>query len=378
MTYSLHICGEAVQAGVAKVLASQTFARSEKLRSFLAYVVEKEQSGAAQALKGYSIGVDVFGRPEEFDPSSDPLVRVQAGKLRKLLDRYYETEGIDDPVRISIPTGGYVPQYQINRRECPPPETVLTRIPADDGAPLAPAEPPRKPSKLRKLAYFSITGLNIALAAFNIGNLAPASPAAPLSLHSGPGLPNIGIPRVVVDADGVSMPTAKAIGEAIREAGNREAAVEVVSAEDERQVNNGGGDERLKFRVAVKPGSRQGSLDMSLVHDASGAIIYQVSYDLRENTPSGQLEAIALDLVSSTLPVSGEIYRFAAQQGFSSDLMQCMSLTELYNNTNARLAFINATACQSKLVPDRRPGSIYSNLRMLRDVSRSNFRHSKA
>lgn len=375
MTHSLHIGAEAVQASVEKILASQTFARSEKLRNFLGYVVEKEQSGAAHALKGYSIGVDVFGRPEEFDPSSDPLVRVQAGKLRKLLDRYYETEGQDDPVRISIPTGGYVPQYQINRRECPPPASVLGRIPV--GGTDGEAEPPPARRNARALAYAGVTTLNLVLLAFNAGYFWQSRPAAPpMPLSSMRGGPDIGLPRVVIDADGANPHAARTVVDAIREAGNREAAVEVMTAEDERRI--GVSDDRLKFRVLVKPGRSEGGIDMRLVHTASGDIIYQASYQLTENAPSGQLEAIALDLVSSTLPVSGDIYRFAAQNGLSTDLMQCMSLTELYNSTNARLAFIGASACQKKLVPENRPGGIYSNLRMLRDASRNTLRHSDA
>lgn len=374
MTHSLYISAEAVEASVAKVLASQTFARSEKLRSFLHYVVQKEQSGAAQALKGYSIGVDVFGRPEEFDPSSDPLVRVQAGKLRKLLDRYYETEGLSDPVRISIPTGGYIPQYKMNRRECPPPVAVLDRLTVDP----TPMEPTAaKPSRLRLFAYTGITALNLALAAFNLNALVISQPAAQTPLLSGNVPPNIQIPRVVIDNTGLDSNMATRIEHTIRDAGDREAAIDIMSASDDL-ASDDDMDARLKFRVAVKPGSTAGSLDIRLVHDASGDVIYQASYDLYENEAATRLETIALDLVSSTLPVSGEIYRFAAQHGISSDLMQCMSLTELYNNTNARLAFINATACQNKLVPARLPGNIYSNLRMLRDASREALKRSNA
>lgn len=373
MTHSLYINAEAVEVSVAKVLASQTFARSEKLRSFLHYVVRKEQSGAAQALKGYSIGVDVFGRPEEFDPSSDPLVRVQAGKLRKLLDRYYETEGLDDPVRIIIPTGGYVPQYRMNRKECPPPDVLghlsINPLPIEGPAP--------NPPRLRFFAYASVTALNLVLAAFNLSSLTTTPSTAPASLLTGHLSPSIELPRIVIDNAGLEPVLANKIEDMIRDAGNREATIDIVSAADD-VASSESVDARLKFRVAVRPGATAGSFDMSLVHDASGDIIYQASYDLQDSDAATRLETIALDLVSSTLPVSGEIYRFAAQRGLSSDLMQCMSLTELYNNTNARLAFINATACQNKLVPARRSGNIYSNLRMLRDASRGAQRRSNA
>lgn len=378
MTHSLHISADAVQAGVGKVLTSQTFARSEKLRSFLAYVVEKEQGGSAQALKGYSIGVDVFGRPEEFDPSSDPLVRVQAGKLRKLLDRYYETEGMDDPVRIYIPTGGYVPQYQWNRRECPPPTSVLDRMPLD---PLPEAlenhRPRRSYVKFSTLVLAAVTALNLAVAAFNVDHFATTPTIAPIASTVARSATSTGLPRIVIDTTGPDGRSINLIGDTLREAGTREAAVEVMSSEDDRH-NVEIMDQRLRFRIALKPGATPGNLEMSLVHETTGSVLYRVSYELTDDAPSGQLSAIALDLVANTMPVSGEIYRFAAQQGLSSELMQCMSLTELYNNTNARLAFINADACQRRLVPAQRKGGIYSNLRMLRDASRSTLRQTSA
>ncbi|MCX8999749.1 hypothetical protein NOF55_21830 [Rhizobiaceae bacterium BDR2-2] len=371
MTHSLHIGADAVKASLEKILASQTFARSEKLRSFLGYVVEKEQNGGAQALKGYCIGVDVFGRPEEFDPSSDPLVRVQAGKLRKLLDRYYETEGQDDLVRITIPTGGYVPQYRINRRKCPPPPSLLDRMPPEETEPASVAARPRP--HIRTMLYVGATALNLVLAAFNIGHLVIPPPAASAPQPS----PSIELPRVVIDVGDASEQAARTVGEAIRQAGGTEPAVEVMSAEDERR-SGASADNRLKFRVAVKRSDTAGRIEMSLVHSASGNVIYKTTHLVNDDVSSGRLKAIALDLVSTTLHVSGEIYRFAAQHGLTSDLMQCMSLTELYNNTNARLAFINASACQNRLVPGNGPGSIYSSLRMLRDASRQMHPRSDA
>jgi hypothetical protein len=101
-----------VAEALRRVLASRTFARSERLRSFLKFVVEMEQLGLAHQLKGYTIGIDVFSRDEGFDPGTDPLVRVQAGKLRRLLNQFYAEEGRNEPLRIRIPLGGYVPVYE--------------------------------------------------------------------------------------------------------------------------------------------------------------------------------------------------------------------------------------------------------------------------
>ena len=103
---------ETILKALEAVLSSALFARSERLRAFLKYVVEKEMEGTGHQLKGYTIGIDVFDRPQAFNADSDPLVRVHAGKLRKLLTAYYAGEGAADPWRIDIPKGTYVPEYR--------------------------------------------------------------------------------------------------------------------------------------------------------------------------------------------------------------------------------------------------------------------------
>lgn len=374
MTHSLHIGAEAVKTSVDKILASQTFSRSEKLRCFLAYVVAREQSGAAHTLKGYSIGVDVFGRPEEFDPTSDPLVRVQAGKLRKLLDRYYESEGVNDFVRVTIPRGGYVPHYQLNHQECPPPPSVFDIMPVVAQPPQARPQPRPGPKTARnqhgkRLFIAAAVTVNLVLAAVNIGVLRPDLPAN--AAISPPPTGSTRLPRLVIDSseDGEA---ARSISNTIHAVAGSEAAVEVISGSDMPQ---GEADQRLTFRLDIKSGFADGSLELCLTYAPSGDVVYRASYESLENAPPARLSAIAMDLVSTILPVSGEIYRFALIRGISSELMQCMSMTELYNSTNARLAYINARACQSRLAPATQPDSLYSSLHMLRDASRGMLRH---
>ncbi|TIW45138.1 MAG: hypothetical protein E5V61_15670, partial [Mesorhizobium sp.] len=98
----------AVRETLERLLASETFGRSERARKLLRYLVEREQAGEADRLKGFSIAMDVFGRDGDFDPSTDAVVRVQAGRLRELLQQYFANEGVAEPVRIAIPRGGYV------------------------------------------------------------------------------------------------------------------------------------------------------------------------------------------------------------------------------------------------------------------------------
>jgi serine/threonine-protein kinase len=100
---------QAVQQQLARVLASRTFHPAERLKRFLAFIVSEALDGRADTLKEYVIAVQVFGKEDAFDPRTDPLVRVQARRLRARLERYYQEEGAGDALLIALPKGGYGP-----------------------------------------------------------------------------------------------------------------------------------------------------------------------------------------------------------------------------------------------------------------------------
>ncbi|RVD36118.1 hypothetical protein EN746_35050, partial [Mesorhizobium sp. M8A.F.Ca.ET.023.02.2.1] len=128
----------AVRETLERLLASETFGRSERARKLLRYLVEREQAGEADRLKGFSIAMDVFGKDGDFDPSTDAVVRVQAGRLRELLQQYFANEGVAEPFRIAIPRGSYVPAYELNAIRLPEPAKPAEQIEAV----AAPSEPP--------------------------------------------------------------------------------------------------------------------------------------------------------------------------------------------------------------------------------------------
>ena len=94
-----------------RVLSSRAFADSERHRRFLRFVVDQTLDGRGSEIKESVIGVEALGRNGSFDPKADPIVRVEAGRLRARLSSYYESEGKGDPVRIELPKGGYVPAF---------------------------------------------------------------------------------------------------------------------------------------------------------------------------------------------------------------------------------------------------------------------------
>jgi len=103
---------EAVSEQTARILSSDRFRGSAKQKGFLQFVVSETLAGRGAQLKGYAIALTVYGRKESFNPQIDPIVRVEAGRLRRALEHYYLTDGKNDPIRIEIPKGAYVPTFQ--------------------------------------------------------------------------------------------------------------------------------------------------------------------------------------------------------------------------------------------------------------------------
>ena len=124
---------EAVRAQLQCIVRCREFDASERNRRFLQYVVEETLSGRTERIKAYSVATSVFGRDASFDPQTDPIIRIEASRLRRSLERYYLTAGKHDPVRIEIPKGSYVPTFRSNVDEHVP-ERIDT-APAASGSP---------------------------------------------------------------------------------------------------------------------------------------------------------------------------------------------------------------------------------------------------
>lgn len=103
-----------------RIMASKEFENSERLNRFLRFTVEALLNGEQDQVKEYSIGKAVFDRNDEYDPRLDPIVRVEARRLRKKLDEYYAAGGIDDPIRIHLPKGSYLASAEAATHLSPP------------------------------------------------------------------------------------------------------------------------------------------------------------------------------------------------------------------------------------------------------------------
>src|SRR5215813_7483146 len=110
---------EAIRAQVERIAASPTFRNAERLVRFLRFIAGHALDGHEEALKESVIGVEVFDRRPSYDPKLEPIVRIQARRLRAKLDDYYQTAGAGDAVRIEIPKGGYIPQFSLRPPAAP-------------------------------------------------------------------------------------------------------------------------------------------------------------------------------------------------------------------------------------------------------------------
>jgi hypothetical protein len=139
---------EARRALVRRVVESSTFAKSERLSSFLICICDLTLSGRAGEINEQKIGTKVFGRPPDYDSSIDGIVRPQASRLRQRLDLYFNGEGVNEPVRITLPRGSYVPVFEPNPGQTPAAAPPI--VPAVSPAVSSPSETPATlPSNLR-------------------------------------------------------------------------------------------------------------------------------------------------------------------------------------------------------------------------------------
>jgi len=162
-----------IRAQLKRILESAEFANSTRLKDFLSYVVEESLAGRAGRIKGVTIAQTVFGAGQSFDPETNSIVRVEAGRLRQRLGEYYAGAGRHDPVRIGMPKGAYAPEFSPN--------------PHDIESPAPRAETRRKDQKhrLRWPALALAALLAIILVGWLLSVRDRQTPAAVQTPHSG-------------------------------------------------------------------------------------------------------------------------------------------------------------------------------------------------
>ncbi len=122
---------EAVEQELASILGSAFFRASKRSKEFLSYVVRHELESNREPLKERTIGVDLFARPAGYATGDDPVVRVQAGDVRRRLEQYYHGTSSHSPVRIELPVGSYTPEFIWSPAEPQAKEISEPELPAE-------------------------------------------------------------------------------------------------------------------------------------------------------------------------------------------------------------------------------------------------------
>jgi hypothetical protein len=146
----------ATQAQIQRILQSKAFRTSEVHRNLLSYLAERSIAGTADSLKEYTVGLDVFAKPSSYDPRTESTVRMHVARLRQKLSEYYHTEGIDDPIIVDLPKGGFKINFELRELR---PEPVA-------------AEPQEPPAPVRTSRRDAVLVVALVLAVACAGYLA--------------------------------------------------------------------------------------------------------------------------------------------------------------------------------------------------------------
>lgn len=340
-----------IRSALGRVVGSETFSRSERSRDLLQYVIERDLNGEADRLKGFSIALDVFDREDSFDPSTDAVVRVQAGRLRDLLDTYYAGEGKDDRIRISVPRGSYVPAYECLSCVSPPREAAEgdeAATAADEPAGETPADGVRRVASFDMRLVWPAVAFVVLLLCANVWLLvtseiarvsesrmhAQAEAAAPAPARPAPSLY---LPSVTL-ARGMDEPLRAALEDAIPRFGS-------VIYRTDKSVTV---DEPLSdFYIRAVPSGRN-SVHLQLYDRESGILIAtdQVPGDLDQD----DLEDHVARVASRFLPVGGVIYAFLESEDRLNPLTRCLVLASAYFNNQTEERHAEAYRCHEDLM----------------------------
>src|ERR1700691_6052418 len=122
---------DAARAQVERIFQSKAFRSSDVLRHLLSYLVDASLAGTSDELKEYTVAVDALGKPSSYDPRQESAVRMQVARLRQKLTEYYRTEGVDDPVVVDLPKGGFTVVFE-PRKTIEPGKSAFEQIPVPE------------------------------------------------------------------------------------------------------------------------------------------------------------------------------------------------------------------------------------------------------
>ena len=294
-----------VRAALERLTGSEGFRSSPQLVAFLGFTVEAVLRGERDRIKAYTIAVEALGRDERFDPQIDPIVRVEATRLRRAVERYYGGPGADDPVVIELKPGSYVPAFR--RRSAPI---------RGDSAPIGSPAPP--PPIFRPLHLLAAVGVTMAVALTAVvlwetggepGRGLDDARRDAASTRSKPA-PGNGMPTLLVDgldvagAAGVDVLLSANLLGSLRDAFARFDAINIASPTAEQRF-----DYLLTGSMELHP-DRTATVSFRLIDSTDSTVIWSKSFDRLATAPDWSIaeNVIVRDMAATLLQPFGVIH----------------------------------------------------------------------
>ncbi|UJW87037.1 tetratricopeptide repeat protein [Devosia sp. SL43] len=348
-----------------RLLEWSEISRSPQLARFLDYIVRRTLDGDEQSIKAYSIAVDVLGRGADFDPQSDPIVRVQARRLRSLLDDYYSGQGSGEATRIRLPVGRYVPVFSL----------ADVPVPLEMGVAETPESSARVAGGIRRggvnVSWFAliVIAAGIVVAALAIGTWGPGGRDAPAAtgVSQQPSVTIVEFQNLAGPTNGGPMVAGLAI----------ELVTDLEQFEDIKVRYGGGGDGNISvtdlptsdyvLTGIVRPDGLVVQYSAILTDSATGSVVWNhtvpvsaeaaVRPDVLDHvsrllslvlgSPRGPLHQVARQVLTSGVPTEGGV-----------SLYLCRMLFSLYRETSMAAEAARTEACIASLPEADREASI--------------------
>ncbi|WP_077959599.1 hypothetical protein [Ensifer adhaerens] len=279
-----------VLAQLERIRLSAEFDAPDRDRKFLAYVVEETLAGRGERIKAYSIATEVFGRDSSFDPQTDPAVRIEAGRIRRALERYYLVAGRNDPIVIRMPKGAYVPTF----------ERRADRHPATDKASATPSQALPINRRYRRPIMLGAAALACGLAGLSAGFLLFPGSNAATGGSDGPNIPKL-IVTPFEDLSGTRQSAMMARGLTDEVVGNLARFKEIVPVTRDDPLRKPG-DRAYALEGRVRFEGERLRLVVRLVQRSDGSVVWANTYD--ERLQSGEtidLQARTAAAISSAV-----------------------------------------------------------------------------
>jgi hypothetical protein len=350
-----------VRTTLERVLASNTFSRSERARDLLRYLVEREQAGQADRLKGYAIAVDVFGKDTEFDPSTDAVVRVQAGRLRDLLQQYFATEGASDPLQIVIPRGSYIPSYVENQTGEGSGDEPIASEPSHEVK--SPAVAATRSFSLHIALMWAAIGVVTLMMAMlflrqtDLSGFIENSRTGSIAGQGPDALPVIYIEASADTPEQVSMLAT------LRSGLSGFDTLDFIGRDFQGTPDPVANATSFAFKITS--GHQQGSVTVELQNIGNGRVLHSRTFSPQELSPERIEDSVAA-LLSTTNTASGIIYAYIEQAGVQAGLTKCLLLNDDYYQDPREQTHRAAYSCFEKLIEQGgKSPLIYSEMAVL-------------